>query len=77
MLVLTRKRGESIIINHTTKITFLSMDRDRLQLGIDAPQDVSVHRAEIEEAIRNSGIDTTNRGKKHGSNSPRDRDRGD
>ena len=47
MLVLTRKAGESIIIDDQIKITVLSIDGGKIRLGIDAPRDVPVDRAEI------------------------------
>jgi carbon storage regulator len=47
MLVLTRKASESIIIDDQIKITVLSIDGGKIRLGIDAPREVPVDRAEI------------------------------
>ncbi len=47
MLVLSRKRNESIIISDNIKITVLEMQGDKIRLGIDAPRGVSVHREEV------------------------------
>lgn len=51
MLVLTRKLRESIVINGNITVTVVDVRGDRVQLGIDAPQDVSVHREEVSKKI--------------------------
>jgi carbon storage regulator len=53
MLVLSRKKDESIIINDHIRITIVEIRGDKVRLGIDAPKDVSVHRREVYEAIQN------------------------
>lgn len=52
MLVLSRKKNESIIINDHITVTVVEIRGDKVRLGIDAPKDVSVHRREVYEAIR-------------------------
>lgn len=52
MLVLSRKKNESIIIHDDIVITIIEIRGDKVRLGIDAPKDVSVHRREIYEAIQ-------------------------
>ena len=52
MLVLSRQRDESIIIGDDIVVTIVDVRGDKVKLGIDAPQDVSVHRREVYEAIR-------------------------
>lgn len=47
MLVLTRKPGESIVIGNDVVITVLEARGGQIRLGIDAPREVAVHRAEI------------------------------
>jgi carbon storage regulator len=47
MLVLTRKAGESIVIDDQIKVTVLSIDGGKIRLGIDAPRETPVDRAEI------------------------------
>lgn len=47
MLVLTRKRNESIVIGDDIKITIVEVKGDQVKLGITAPKEVSVHREEI------------------------------
>ncbi|MFT5087306.1 MAG: carbon storage regulator [Candidatus Latescibacterota bacterium] len=52
MLVLTRKAGESIVIGSDIRVTVLEMQGRQIRLGIEAPSDVSVHRGEVYERIR-------------------------
>ena len=47
MLVLSRKRGQSIVIDGTIRVTVLKIVGDRVQLGIDAPKHIAVHRTEV------------------------------
>lgn len=51
MLVLSRKKNESIIINENITIFVVEVRGDKVRLGIDAPKDVPVHRKEIYDAI--------------------------
>jgi len=51
MLVLTRKRGQTIVIGNDIFITVVEIDGDKVKLGIEAPKDISVYRKEIFEAI--------------------------
>lgn len=52
MLVLSRKIGESIIINDCIKVTITAIDGNKVRIGIEAPPDVPVHREEIHRAIQ-------------------------
>lgn len=56
MLILTRKLGESITIGDEIKITFLEMAGKQLRIGIEAPKNVSVHRAEVYQAIQEQNV---------------------
>jgi carbon storage regulator len=47
MLVLSRKISEAIVVNDTVRITVLGIKGDRVRLGIEAPMDVPVDRAEV------------------------------
>jgi carbon storage regulator len=53
MLVLTRKKGESIIIGDDVTITVVEIRGDKCRLGISAPKEVPVHRQEVHDAIHN------------------------
>ncbi|HID24750.1 MAG TPA: carbon storage regulator CsrA [Planctomycetaceae bacterium] len=52
MLVLSRKKDETIIIGDHIKIMVIDIRKDKVRLGIEAPRDVSVHRREVYEAIQ-------------------------
>ncbi|MDR1923495.1 MAG: carbon storage regulator CsrA [Planctomycetaceae bacterium] len=54
MLVLSRKRNESLVINDNITVVVVDVRGDKVRLGIDAPKDVPVHRKEIYDAIRKS-----------------------
>ena len=52
MLVLSRHRDESIMIGDEIVITIVDIRGDKVRLGIDAPQDIPVHRQEVYDAIQ-------------------------
>jgi len=52
MLVLTRKKNQSIVINDNIEITLLDIQGDQVRIGINAPRSVSVHRKEVFEEIQ-------------------------
>ena len=52
MLVLSRKKNESIIINDDITIVVVEIRGDKVRLGVEAPKEVPVHRNEVYEAIR-------------------------
>ncbi len=54
MLVLSRKKNESIIISDNITVTVIEIRGDKVRLGIEAPKDVSVHRREVYDAIHNA-----------------------
>lgn len=56
MLVLSRKRNESILIDDHIKIIVVDVRDDKVRLGIEAPMDMPVHRHEIYEAIQRSAM---------------------
>ncbi len=52
MLVLSRKRNEKIVIGDGITVTVLEVRGDQVQLGIDAPREIPVHRYEVFEQIK-------------------------
>jgi carbon storage regulator len=52
MLVLSRRKEESVIIAGNVTVTVLEIRGDKVRLGIAAPRDVAVHRSEILEAMQ-------------------------
>ena len=53
MLVLSRYRDESIYIGDDIVITVVDIRGDRVRIGVQAPSDVTVHRQEVYDAIKN------------------------
>jgi carbon storage regulator len=51
MLVLSRKKNESIVINNDITVTVVEIRGDKVRLGIVAPKEVPVHRQEVFDAI--------------------------
>ncbi len=47
MLVLTRKKDQSIVVNDNIEITILDIQGDQVRIGINAPKSVSIHRKEV------------------------------
>lgn len=52
MLVLSRKKGESLMIGEDIEITILSVDSETVKIGIKAPKQIDVYRKEIYEEIQ-------------------------
>ena len=52
MLILTRHKGQSIIIGEDINITVLEIKGSQVRIGIDAPRDIPVHREEIFHLIK-------------------------
>ena len=52
MLVLSRKKNESIVINDVITIVVVEIRGDKVRLGVEAPKEVPVHRREVYEAIK-------------------------
>ena len=57
MLILTRKLGESILIGDEIKVTFLEIRGKQIRVGVNAPKNVTVHREEIYEVIREQNVE--------------------
>lgn len=52
MLVLTRKKGESIQIGENIEIQIVSIQGDQVKIGINAPKHIEIHRKEIYQEIQ-------------------------
>jgi len=57
MLVLTRKKNESIIIGNNIEIKILKMGRNSVELGISAPKSYSIFRKEVFEEIQKKNVE--------------------
>jgi carbon storage regulator len=58
MLVLARKKNESIVISDNITITVVEIRGDKVRLGIEAPREISVHRQEVYEQIHGKPVET-------------------
>lgn len=58
MLVLSRKKNESIVIDNDIKIVVVEIRGDKVRLGIEAPKEVPVHRREVYDAIKRGQPET-------------------
>jgi carbon storage regulator len=54
MLILSRKSNESIVIGDNITIKVISVEKGMVKLGIDAPNDISILRSELIEAVEKS-----------------------
>ena len=52
MLVLTRRIGETVMIGDDIAVTILSVKGEQVRIGIDAPQEIKVHRQEVYDRIQ-------------------------
>ena len=56
MLVLSRKKNESIVINDDITIVVVEIRGDKVRLGVEAPKEVPVHRREVFDAIHRNEV---------------------
>ena len=59
MLVLSRKKDESVVINNDIRIVVVEIRGDKVRLGVEAPKEVPVHRSEVYEAINGDESDNS------------------
>lgn len=61
MLILTRKVEQGIVINSDVVVRVLSIDGERVKIGIDAPRSISVLREELLEEVAGENREAANR----------------
>ncbi|ACX68074.1 carbon storage regulator CsrA [Paenibacillus sp. FSL H8-0457] len=59
MLVLSRKRGQTILINNEIEIFVSSIDGESVKLGISAPAEVSILRKELAEEVQATNLEAS------------------
>ena len=52
MLIITRKKGESLMIGDDIEITVSKIDDGSVKIGINAPKDISILRKELYEQVK-------------------------
>jgi carbon storage regulator len=62
MLVLSRKPGESIVIDGQIVVKIVRLEGDMVKLGIEAPADVPVHRQEVYDEIQKNNQEAVTSG---------------
>ncbi|MDR0948321.1 MAG: carbon storage regulator CsrA [Lachnospiraceae bacterium] len=60
MLALSRKRGESLILNNNIEITILDIKGDQVKIGINAPKEIPIYRKEVYLQIQAANKAATN-----------------
>ncbi len=64
MLILTRRLGESIIIEDNITVTVIDINKQQIKLGIDAPKHITINREEVAKKVNDenqlSPASTTN-----------------
>lgn len=69
MLVLSRKKNESIVINDDITIVVVEIRGDKVRLGVEAPKEIPVHRREVYEAIKRNELAHPDRPSESGQSS--------
>jgi len=62
MLVLSRRVGERLLIGDDIVVTVIEVRSDGVRLGIEAPREIRVHRAEVIEAVRLANVEAVEAG---------------
>ena len=52
MLILTRKKDESIILDNKIEIKIIALDDGKVKIGIEAPKNIEIHRKEVYDKIQ-------------------------
>jgi len=60
MLILSRKKNESIVIDNDITIVVVEIRGDKVRLGVECPKELPVHRKEVYDAIRKNQENSQN-----------------
>ncbi len=62
MLILSRKRGEEIILGNDIVVKITEISKGNVKIGIEAPKDTVILRGELKEKIRQANLEATRQG---------------
>ncbi len=63
MLALTRKKGQSIVINDYIEVTIIDINKDNVKLAVKAPKKIPIYRKELYLEIQKSNQEAANTNK--------------
>lgn len=58
MLILSRRKNESIIIDDHIRITLVDVCGETVKIGIDAPRSVQIFRSEVYDAVKRANLES-------------------
>ena len=64
MLILTRKKGQTIVIDGQIEVTLVAVQGEQVRLGINAPRQIAVHRKELLDEVTPQNIEGAAAGKR-------------
>lgn len=64
MLILTRKKDESIIIDGNIEVKIIEIEDGKIKIGIEAPKNIEIHRKELYEKIQKENLIAVNKNSK-------------
>ena len=64
MLILTRKKGQTIVIDGQIEVTLVAVQGEQVRLGINAPRQIPVHRKELLDAVTQQNVEAAAAGKR-------------
>ncbi|PFG30588.1 carbon storage regulator CsrA [Paramicrobacterium agarici] len=72
MLVLTRRIGERVLIGDDVELTVLDVKGDTVRIGVQAPRDTRIQRAELVDAVSKENVDAAQQADQNAENALKD-----
>jgi carbon storage regulator len=63
MLILSRKTGETVVIDGRIRVKIVRLEGDVVKIGIEAPEEISIHRQEVYDEIKRSNTEALTGGR--------------
>jgi carbon storage regulator len=64
MLILTRKKGQTVVIDGQIEVTLIAVQGEQVRLGINAPKQIPVHRKELLDEVTQQNIEAAAAGRR-------------